>query len=160
MSVVKIKIPGIVSIKKTRTVFNLSAQPIVLYRTDDMFSKTSNVHVKWTAAYKFLVVCHMSAIEIMFLSINRTLLNVDRYLYTFCSFKMSEEIIQVWAIFLGFYIFLLVLFFLNIYFISSFLILYIVLRFIQSKNKKLLSVKSKAVLVTGCDRGKSIHARV
>lgn len=53
MSVVKIKIPGIVSIKKTRTVFNLSAQPIVLYRTDDMFSKTSNVHVhvKWTAAY-------------------------------------------------------------------------------------------------------------
>lgn len=136
MSVVKIKIACIVYIKKTRTVFNLSAQPIVLYRTDDMFSKTSNVHVhvKWTAAYITISMSYVG--DRIHASIIGTLLNVDRYLYTFCSFKMSEEIFLEWAIFLGFYIFLLVLFFLNIYFISSFLILYIVLRFIQSKNKK------------------------
>lgn len=143
MSVVKIKIACIVSIKKTRTVFNLSAQPIVLYRTDDMFSKTSNVHVhvKRTAAYITISMSYVG--DRIHASIIGTLLNVDRYLYTFCSFKMSEEIILEWAIFLGFYIFLLVLFFLNIYFISSFLILYIVLRFIQSKNKKLLTACKK-----------------
>lgn len=145
MSVVKIKIPGIVSIKKTRTVFNLSAQPIVLYIGPTIcFQKQAMYMYMWNGQlHILLLVCHMSAIEFMFLSIIGTLLNVDRYLYTFCSFKMSEEIILEWAIFLGFYIFLLVLFFLNIYFISSFLILYIVLRFIQSKNKKLLTACKK-----------------
>uniref|UniRef100_K1RCJ3 D-beta-hydroxybutyrate dehydrogenase, mitochondrial n=1 Tax=Magallana gigas TaxID=29159 RepID=K1RCJ3_MAGGI len=39
----------------------------------------------------------------------------------------------------------------------SVLILYVILRIIQSRYKKLLPVKSKAVLVTGCDRGFGHH---
>lgn len=137
MSVVKIKIPGIVSIKKTAR-YSICLHSLLCYIGPTIcFQKQAMYMYMWKGQlHILLLVCHMSAIEFMFLSIIGTLLNVDRYLYTFCSFKMSEEIILEWAIFLGFYIFLLVLFFLNIYFISSFLILYIVLRFIQSKNKK------------------------
>lgn len=145
MSVVKIKIACIVSIKKNpHGIQFVCTAYCVIYRTDDMFSKTSNVHihVKWTAAYITISMSYVGDRIHVFIY-NWDLLNVDRYLYTFCSFKMSEEIILEWAIFLGFYIFLLVLFFLNIYFISSFLILYIVLQFIQSKNKKLLTACKK-----------------
>nr|XP_019922368.2 D-beta-hydroxybutyrate dehydrogenase, mitochondrial isoform X2 [Crassostrea gigas] len=70
---------------------------------------------------------------------------------------MSEELILEWTIFIGIYVFLLVLFFFNIYLCLSFLILYVILRIIQSRYKKLLPVKSKAVLVTGCDRGFGHH---
>lgn len=142
MSVVKIKIPGIVSIKKPAR-YSICLHSLLCYIGPTICVQKQAMYMWNGQLHILLVVCHMSAIEIMFLSINWTLLNVDRYLYTFCSFKMSEEIILEWAIFLGFYIFLLVLFFLNIYFISSFLILYIVLRFIQSKNKKLLTACKK-----------------
>eukprot|EP00105_Crassostrea_gigas_P010561 XP_011425893.1 PREDICTED: D-beta-hydroxybutyrate dehydrogenase, mitochondrial-like isoform X1 [Crassostrea gigas] len=70
---------------------------------------------------------------------------------------MSEELILEWTIFIGIYVFLLVLFFFNIYLCLSVLILYVILRIIQSRYKKLLPVKSKAVLVTGCDRGFGHH---
>lgn len=91
--------------------------------------------------------------------IYRTLYAIDRYLHVL-SLKMSEELILEWTIFIGIYVFLLVLFFFNIYLCLSFLILYVILRIIQSRYKKLLPVKSKAVLVTGCDRGKSIYVHV
>lgn len=136
---VKIKIPGIVSFKKKTARYSICLHSLLCYIGPTIcFQKQAMYMYMWNGQlHIILLVSHMSAIEFMFLSIIGTLLNVDRYLYTFCSFKMSEEIILEWAIFLGFYIFLLVLFFLIIYFISSFLILYIVLRFIQFKNKKL-----------------------
>lgn len=107
------------------------------------------VHVKWTSALNSLIQ----------LFIYRTLYAIDRYLRVL-SLKMSEELILEWTIFIGIYVFLLVLFFFNIYLCLSFLILYVILRIIQSRYKKLLPVKSKAVLVTGCDRGKSIYVHV
>uniref|UniRef100_A0A8W8HT25 Ketoreductase domain-containing protein n=1 Tax=Magallana gigas TaxID=29159 RepID=A0A8W8HT25_MAGGI len=88
--------------------------------------------------------------------VGRTLYAIDRYLHVL-SLKMSEELILEWTIFIGIYVFLLVLFFFNIYLCLSFLILYVILRIIQSRYKKLLPVKSKAVLVTGCDRGFGHH---
>ena len=67
---------------------------------------------------------------------------------------MSEEVILEWVIYLGLYVLLLIVFYSHLYLFGAVFIVYIAFRFAQSRCKKLLPVKNKAVLITGCDRGK------
>ncbi|XP_061173524.1 D-beta-hydroxybutyrate dehydrogenase, mitochondrial-like [Saccostrea echinata] len=70
--------------------------------------------------------------------------------------KMEEDILE-WLIYVVSYVILLLLIYVNIYFILALLVVYVIFRYVQSKCKKLLPVKNRAVLVTGCDRGFGFH---